>query len=269
MTAGWHVPDTLLERFATVSAPELPPKERWSAEAHLERCAACRARLADALATSSPGLLELVDGVKVGLDERLTPQAPPRRRLARRVAGGVLVSWLAACVAVLLAAALLDLAAARADRPSWVLLLAPALPLLGVAASWSRVLDPAYDLVAATPSAGLWLLLRRTLVVLAVIVPTALLAGVLGGTGEQAAWLLPCLALTSSALALAGLVGVTWATAIAALAWTAGIVVPALVTQQTPAALGSSGLPAWAALTLVAAGVIALRKNAYRRLETR
>ena len=93
-----------------------------------------------------------------------------------------------------------------------MLLAAPVLPLLGVAASWSRVFDPAYDLVAATPAAGLSLLLRRTAVVLAVIVPAALLAGVVTDADGVATWLLPCLALTAAALALGSVTGLVRAT---------------------------------------------------------
>ena len=173
-----------------------------------------------------------------------------------------------ACVAVLLAATLLDLAAdaGASGAPSWVLLVAPVLPLVGVAASWSRVFDPAYDLVAATPAAGLPLLLWRTTVVLAVMVPAALIAGVVADTGGVATWLLPCLALTAASLALGSVTGMVRATGVAAGAWAAGVVAPALAIQQTPAALEPAWLPVWGALTILAAGAIALRRKAYRRL---
>lgn len=147
-----------------------------------------------------------------------------------------------------------------------MLLAAPVLPLLGVAASWSRVFDPAYDLVAATPAAGLSLLLRRTAVVLAVIVPAALLAGVVTDAEGVATWLLPCLPLTAAALALGSVTSMVRATSAAAGAWAAGVVAPALAMQETPAALEPAWLPVWGTLTLLAAGAIALRRNAYRRL---
>ena len=181
--------------------------------------------------------------------------------------GGLLISRLLACVTVLLAATLLDLAAdsGASGTPSWVVLGAPVLPLLAVAASWSRVFDPAYDLVAATPAAGLSLLLWRTAVVLAVIVPAALLAGIVTDAEGVATWLLPCLALTAAALALGSVTGMVRATSLAAAAWAAGVVAPALALHETPTALEPAWLPVWGTLTILATGTIALRRNAYRR----
>jgi hypothetical protein len=149
-----------------------------------------------------------------------------------------------------------------------VLLAAPVLPLIGVAASWTRALDPAHELVAGTPAAGLPLLLWRTLVVLAIVVPVALLAGVVTGADGPAAWLLPCLALTAAALEIGSVVGLVRATCAVGVAWAAGVVLPALATASTPAALEPSWLPVWTALALAAAGVIAQRRHAYRRLTT-
>jgi hypothetical protein len=269
---AWHAPDALLDRFAAIDGSALPAPELWSVEAHLERCPDCRARLAEVVPARSPHIAALVQGVHTELGPRIAalpaPAARPRRRLARRFTGGLLISRLLACVAVLLAATLLDVAADAGDSgaPSWVLLAAPVLPLLGVAASWSRVLDPAYDLVAATPAAGLLMLLRRTVVVLAVIVPAALLAGVVTDAEGVATWLLPCLALTAAALALGSVTSMVRATSAAAAAWAAGVVAPALAMQETPAALEPAWLPVWGALTILAAGAIALRRNAYRRL---
>jgi hypothetical protein len=271
-TQDWHVPEDQLERFAALDGSPLPMEVVWSVEAHLERCPDCRAELARIVPTGSPELATLVQSVHSGIDERLAglpapPRPRPARELVQRLTGGLLISRLAACVAVLMAAALLDLASQTggADALSWVLLAAPVLPLVGVAASWSRALDPAYDLVAATPAAGLPFLLRRTLVVLLVVVPLSLLAGAFTDVGGQATWLLPCIALTAAAIALGGLVGMARATWAIAAAWAIGVVAPALAEQGAPAALDPSWLPAWAALASLAAAVIALRRNVYRR----
>jgi hypothetical protein len=153
------------------------------------------------------------------------------------------------------------------DAPSWIVLVAPALPLFGVAAGWSRELDPAWDLVATTPAAGLGLLLSRTLAVLAVVIPAALVAGVATGASGVATWLLPCLGLTASALALGAVMPMAGATALAGSGWAAGVAVPALVAQATPALLEPGWAPAWAALTIAAAAVVAARRTAYHRPE--
>ena len=70
-----------------------------------------------------------------------------------------MVPWLAMVVGVTLVALLLDLSDTGSGEVSLVLLLAPVLPVLGVAASWSRGLDPAYELTASVPRAGLYLVL--------------------------------------------------------------------------------------------------------------
>lgn len=267
---SWHASDALLARFAALDGPVLPVPTRWSVEAHLERCPQCRATLTQVMAADAPEVLALVESARTELDARMAalPAARPRRRFARRLTGGVLLSRLLACVAVLVAAALLDVAAGARDdgAPSWLLLAAPVLPLLGVAASWGRALDPAHELVAATPAAGVRLLLWRTLVVLLVVVPASLLADMLTGTGDQAAWLLPCLALTAATLALGSAIDMSRAAATTAAAWALGVIAPAVAMDETPAVLEPSWLPMWAALIVVAAGAIALRRNAYRHV---
>ncbi len=267
----WHVPETVLDRFAAIDEASLPDPVLWSAEAHLERCPDCRARLTRAMVAHNPETLAFVESTHVELAARMAtlppPARPSRRGPAQRLTGGLLVSRLTACVAVLLVAALLDLAAdAAAGEPSWVLLIAPVLPLLGVAASWSRALDPAHELVAATPARGLALLLRRTLVVLLLVVPASLLADALVGQGGEAVWLLPSLALTATALALGSFVDMGRATSALAAAWGIGVVAPALASREAPAVLEAAWLPAWAALTILAAGVIVVRRHSYRRL---
>jgi hypothetical protein len=266
----WHVPAPLLERYAAFDG--LPAPDLWSAEAHLERCPECRARLAGLLPSCSPGLLTLVGDVQAELAGRIAAMPVPapasRWGAARRLAGGLLGSRLVACIAVLLAAAVVDVVAGSpGDAPSWIVLVAPALPLFGVAAGWSRELDPAWDLVATTPAAGLRLLLWRTLAVLAVVVPAALVAGVATGAGGVVTWLLPCFGLTAAALALGGVLPMARATALAGAAWAAGVVAPALAAQATPALLEPGWAPAWATLTIAAAALVALRRTAYLRPE--
>ncbi len=122
--------------------------------------------------------------------------------------------------------------------PSLVLLVAPVAPLLGVAAVWSAGLDPAHELVVASPRAGLYMVLRRTLAVLVVVIPALTVAGWLAGA-SPARWLLPCLAFTAGALALGELIGLRWAAGGLALAWTAGVIAPSVLAARTSAAVGT------------------------------
>jgi hypothetical protein len=170
--------------------------------------------------------------------------------------------WLAMVVSVTLLALLFDLVGTGSGEVSLVLLLAPVLPVLGVAASWSRGLDPAYELTVSAPRAGLYLVLRRTTSVLAVAVPALLVGG--WATGVTAAqWLLPCLAFTSTTLALGGVVGVPRAAAALVVLWAAVVVAPTLATSRTTFALEMSALPAWGLVLALGIGVLVARRGAY------
>ena len=89
-----------------------------------------------------------------------------------------------------------------------MLLLAPLAPLPGVAVAWSRRADPAWELIAGTPSAGLTMLLRRTAVVLVLVIPVLAAFGASVHRANPALMLLPCLAFTAATLLLGSFVGV-------------------------------------------------------------
>ncbi|MEU3572947.1 zf-HC2 domain-containing protein [Kitasatospora sp. NPDC036755] len=249
----------------------------WALEAHLESCAPCRSRLAASVAVEAPDVAALLDTVRAGLEPRLDAAVPvaSRRHRPRWVSSWltpVMTPWLAMTAVVTLAALLLD-ALAPADvfgASSPVSLIAPVLPLCGVAASWSAGLDPAHELTASTARAGLPLLLRRTTSVLVVVLPALLLGGWLTGATTVAQWLLPSLAFTSTALALGSVVGVTRAAAGLVAGWGVAVVVPVSVVGRVPSflqlALQPDWLPAWALLLALGAGAVIARRNAYSTL---
>ncbi len=259
---GAHAPDELLARYASGDTA-IGPDVLWALEAHLEDCAACRSGLVPDSAT-----VELLDRVRTGID--LDLNTPARRRIlprGLRWTAPTFLRWTAITTLMVLLALLLDLVGQSVgkDGPPMLLLLAPVVPLLGVAAVWARGTDPAYELVAATPRAGLYLVLRRTLTVLAVVVPALAAAGLAVGA-SPALWLLPCLAFTAGTLALGSVIGVPRAATVLAVAWTAGVIGPGLLTNEMPAVLAPSTVPAWAALTVAVAVVVVLRRDTYTQL---
>ncbi|MEV1069368.1 zf-HC2 domain-containing protein [Streptomyces sp. NPDC050263] len=261
-----HASTRIIEGYAR-GGSGLAADEVWAVEAHLEACRVCRDRLSAAVGAEAPAVASLVDTVWSGLEPRLAVTAPmPRgRRWSARLARWLtptMVPWLAMAVGVTLLALLLDLADTGTGEVSLVLLFAPVLPVLGVAASWSRGLDPAYELTASVPRAGLYLVLRRTASVLGVVVPALLVGG--WATGVMVAqWLLPCLAFTAATLALGGVVGVTRAAVALAAVWAAVVVAPTLVTSRTAFALQTGGLPVWGLILALGIGVVIARRSAY------
>ncbi|HET6861333.1 MAG TPA: zf-HC2 domain-containing protein [Streptomyces sp.] len=263
-----HASARLIDGYARGDTA-LAADDVWALESHLEGCRVCRDRLSAAVTAEAPALAALTEAVWSDLEHQLAAavQAPPRRFRARLSAWTTpaMTPWLAMVLAVTLLALLLDLVGPGSGQVSLVLLLAPVLPVCGVAASWSRGLDPAYELTASTPRAGLQLVLRRTASVLAVVIPTLLAGGwATGVTGVTAAqWLLPCLAFTSMTLALGGVIGVTRAALALVAAWTAVVLAPTLATSRTAFALQTDSLPVWGLILALGVGVVIARRGAY------
>ncbi|MEU8080779.1 zf-HC2 domain-containing protein [Catellatospora citrea] len=265
---GGHAPAVLLARYAT--GVELPADAVWALEAHLEGCADCRSRLGEIVYTHSPAVVSIVDNVWAAVAPAVHAQVPPRRRwwpALLRWAAPAALPWLAMTVLLPVTAMLLDLAAGVAGppRPSVLLVIAPVVPMLGVAASWTRYLDPVHDLVASTPRAGLGLALRRTLAALIVVMPPLALAGAVVGAAPVR-WLLPSLVFAASALALGAFVGVGRAAAAVTVGWVGAVVAPSLLWSRLPAALDPAiSTPAWAACAVIAAAALFLQRGAFQR----
>ncbi|WNZ13614.1 zf-HC2 domain-containing protein [Streptomyces sp. 11x1] len=265
-----HASTRLIDGYARGDTG-LATDEVWALEAHLEACRTCRDRLSAAVTASAPAVAALVGTVWADLEPRLAATAtmPRRRRLGARLSTWLTpttVPWLAMVMSVTLIALLFDLAdpgtGPGSREVSLVLLFSPVLPVLGVAASWARGLDPAYELTASVPRAGLPLVLRRTVAVLVLVVPALFVGG--WATGVTAAqWLLPCLAFTSTTLALGGLVGVTRAALALVAVWAAVVVAPTLATGRTPLALRTDGMPVWGLILALGVGVVIARRGAY------
>ncbi|MFJ9780955.1 zf-HC2 domain-containing protein [Amycolatopsis sp. NPDC101161] len=254
-----HASDELLAGYA--AGADLPGDRLWGLEAHLETCPACRARLA-AVAPVQP----VVDAVWDRIAVELLPQ--PRRSRRRWLDTWVtpaMVPWLAMIGLVTLIAVGLDQVWHVALDVTGVQLFAPVLPVLGVAASWARGLDPAYEVVAATPRAGLYLVARRTVAVLAVVLPVLGVAGWLTGTAPGL-WLLPSLAFTTGTLALGGLIGISRAAYALLAVWVAVIVLPSFAAQGQAFALSTGALPVWAGIFALTTVVVVLRRTTFTRL---
>lgn len=132
-----------------------------------------------------------------------------------------------------------------------LLVMAPALPVLGVALAYGPAADPMYEAQLATPMRGLRLVAIRAMTVLIVAAIGVGVPALLAPAARSAAflWLLPALALTAASLAL-----MTWlpprrAATVVAVVWF-------VVVSSVQAAVSSSALPAFGLVgQLVSIGV--------------
>ncbi|MFC3499703.1 anti-sigma factor family protein [Micromonospora krabiensis] len=256
-----------IDRYAD-DDPALDEASVWSIEVHLESCADCRARLAGSTTAASRALIAEVASA---VDREIAAGPAPRTRALLRTTVrqrwfvAALLPWVAMTAAVLGTATLL--AQVLPELPSIVVLLAPLAPLPGVAAAWSRRADPAWELIAGTPSAGLRMLLRRTALVLVLVIPVLALFTAAGPSRvNPALTLLPCLAFTAATLLLGSLIGVHRAAVGLMAAWVVAVVAPSIATAELPVLLTPAATGAWAVVTVVLAALTLLRADTFRRL---
>lgn len=267
-TSDRHVPPGMLDRYAR-GEPALLDRQVWVVEAHLERCPVCRAQLAEAV-SAQPSLDSLLTEVWARVESASAGHQPARQRAWRGWLWSWVtpapIPWLVTTVLVTVMAVVVDLYI-TVSTLSVVLLLAPVLPVVGVAMSWAKGADPAHEIVASTAQAGLYLLLRRTLAVLVVVVPLLGIAGWLVAA-SPVLWLLPALAFTIGTLALGGVIGISRAAYGLAAAWMVAVVVPSLATWTVPAAVRPASVPFWAVSIVVGVLVLWLRPEGYRWLRS-
>ncbi|MGW1057302.1 hypothetical protein [Micromonospora rubida] len=263
MTA--HPSAGLLSRYADPDAAFDDPA-LWAVESHLDTCPECRARLGELLPATATGLVSAVGAAVAAEIARHGPPARHRPWLAaaRRWVMWAWLPWLATASAALLTAFLLQYQFPQV--PSLVLLVAPVAPLVPMAGALNRRSDPAWEIVAATPRAGLPLLLRRTLAVLLCMVPVLMLIGALAGQ-SPARWLLPCLGFTALTLLLGERIGVTRAAVVLGVGWLLAVMLPSLAAERLPVLLTPASTPGWLAVTGLCVVALAVQRGRYRRLD--
>jgi hypothetical protein len=254
-TGGWHADAALVDRYV---AGAVDPATAASIEAHVVRCADCRAALASRapqarLSVMWAEVTERLDDPRAGLVERALRRLGLQESDARLAASApaLRLAWLLALVAVLLFCA----AASDSPRvgPNLFLLLAPALPTLGVALAYGPWVDPTYEIGQATPYSATRLLLLRTAVVLGVTVVVVGMTGLLlPGHDTAVLWLLPAAALVSTALALSAWTPPVWAAGLTGGIWLCGVGTYWRAQGSVDSVFGPSGQLLAVALCLVA-----------------
>lgn len=174
-------------------------------------------------------------------------------------------SWAAALAAVVF----IGLGAAGDDpnNISAMLVLAPLIPVLGVALAYGPSVDPVYEIGLATPMRGLRLLVIRSATV--IVVAVSVLAGsvlVSPATNSLAfVWLLPALALTSLAVGAMTFTTPRRAVAGVSVGWALLVFVVQTATADSLAVFGVGMQVASVVAAAVGAVVITRRHEAFDR----
>ena len=266
---SWHADTDLLTAYTDGSLDAIAGA---SVEQHLAHCAECRSAIRPL--SDLPGLDRAWVGVRDVIE---TPRFPAPIRLARRLGlsdpSAVLLAATASLrtawiVSAFVALGFATLAAILTDGENLApfLLVAPMIPVLGVAAAFSASQDSLETLVVTAPYGRTRLILTRTMAVLATSLPVAVLLGLLvpGPAWVAAAWLGPALTLIPVLLALSSFVGPYPAAATVALGW-CGVVAMSVRGLPSTWPIQAQQQVVYLGLALVACAVLAIRAG--RRTE--
>jgi hypothetical protein len=145
--------------------------------------------------------------------------------------------------------------------------IAPLVPVLGVAAAFARPIDPLWEIGVATPTGGFRLtMIRAAAVIAASIVPTALATLGLPELGWIAvAWLLPALGLTLLTLALSPGAATPVVAGVVAAAWAVGVVIAGRVAVDPLAAFEARGQVLLATIAVASVIVVLRRRDTFER----
>ncbi|HVE94638.1 MAG TPA: zf-HC2 domain-containing protein [Acidimicrobiales bacterium] len=273
----WHLDEDATQRYVN---GDLGAAHAASVEAHLLACAKCRALLGarideSRLQATWTAVADVVDQPRVRAFERLLLRVGVPEHLARLVvlSPSLRIPWLLAVSSLLLlSTATTHTTAIAADRGFFLfLVLAPLLPLAGIALAFAPRADPARELLVAAPISGIEMLLVRSVTVLVTTTVLTAIAAVAvpGNEWSVATWLLPALGLTTAALAMSRWMSASAAAIGLGAAWLLAASWVALGnTTRTHfvdsfVAFRPAGQAAFIVLTIAAGVVVITQRNAF------
>lgn len=266
----WHIDPVMLERYCR---GDLGEASVMSAEAHLLACADCRSALtpgvdADALERMWLGVRDAMDAPRARILERVLVRLGVRGDMARLIALTPTFrrAWMVSILLTLAFVVLVSHVLGFGNQP--FLVIAPIVPVAGVAWSFGRRGDPLWEIARGTPTGGSRLVLIRSTAVLGVsMILTAGASIALPRFGWMAfAWLLPAFALTLLTLALstariatesaAAAVGAVWVLVVGSARWGSG----------SPFVFRPGGQLAVGMLALICVFALVLRRDMFDRV---
>lgn len=178
--------------------------------------------------------------------------------------------YLATGLAILIGLAGTDASKPREDLFT-LLLVAPLVPVLGVALAYGTEADPAHEMAIATPMRGLRLVLTRAAAVLAFSSFWLAIAAILA-PGRQPmafAWLIPALSLTGATIALMTFLAPRRAAAVTAAFWVLGVTIAQAPATDPLAPFGPAGQVTMVLIGLASLGLAIARRQHFDVLELR
>ncbi len=264
---SWHVDTETLSRYQDGTADRVSAA---SIETHLADCDQCRGRLAvdmQWLERSWARIADRVEPGRLGVVERALMFLGAPSHLARLVVVSPVlrVPFMVALVLVLGFAVIVSNVDSSGGTIHVFLAVAPLLPVAGVAFAYGPLVDPAHEITLAAPLDSLFLLLLRAATVLIVAISVSLLAWTVVPAADAmgvTAWLLPALALIFITLAGASRLQVWAASSVVSAGW---LILVAFSAHPDVRVFTGSAQLAYLAATVLAAGVIVLRRHSYNR----
>lgn len=267
---SWHIEQATIDNYTTGA---IGRASAASVEAHLATCAGCRAMLTVAplwLEQSWAGVADVVEAPKLTAVERFLRSLGVPGHMARliSVTPSLRPSWILAVAISLVFAGMASRLAAQQNGIDLFLMLAPLVPVAGVAVAYGRLGDPAYEVTVSSPVDPVRLLFLRSTAVTVMAIAFSFLVdiGIRTDVGTGA-WLLPALALTLITLALGTRLTMWVAASTVAVVWIALILGAARQVPGRPATVlftPSSQLVYLAAM-VTAGWVLTHRQDYYRR----
>ena len=265
---SWHADRALLSGYARGDIEETAA---MSLENHVLGCSRCRTALGrfaerERLQRGKEAVVDSINSPRRGPFEALLVRAGITDTTARLVAAtpSLRVSWFAA-VTVALGFAVV---AANQSHSGLLIFLvvAPLLPVIGVAAAFGPGVDPTYEIGLAAPLSSLRLLLLRGGAVLTATIALAGIAGLaLPGSEWTAAWLLPALGLTLGSVALSSVIPPLHAARWVGLIWVVAVTILAVPHHDELALFRYPGQIIFALVAGVGGLVIAHRRDAFNQ----
>jgi len=205
-----------------------------------------------------PVELEVLRGAERALVALRVPE-----HVARLIAAtpSLRASWALAVGSILILAAV---GSSQTTGPTPFLVLAPLLPLAGVAAAYGPAADPIFEITRAAPMSSFRMILIRATAVLAATSLIAAIGSVLAPADgwRIAAWILPSLAVTIAGLTLGTFMDPLRAAIVVAGVWVAGVIVVWRVEGST-GLFGGTAQAAYAAVAIAGAVVIVRRRDRF------